>query len=166
MGALSSLVWWKISLHMAGGWVWMVFKILSSPGHSGISQVRAEKLRSEFTYGTKLINLSLGVALGKHFLMASSASLFSPFCILFTFPELYISLEFCWNNQRLGASQDRIFLIVTSSLNIFSLIYLLQPSLIPTHFPNHDWHVYISCGLSWFWSLTGWCFQSGMESCR
>lgn len=144
-----------------------------------ISQVRAEKLRSKFTHGTKLMHLSLGVALGKYFLIASSASLFSPFCILFTFPELCISLEFCWNNQRIGASWARSCFHNSNLLSEYLLserflLYTLQPSLTPTPFLNHDWLRYLPCGLSWLWFLTGWCFQAGhgklwvvfLSSCR
>ena len=32
--ALGSLVWWLASLHIAGGWNWMIFGILFKPGHS------------------------------------------------------------------------------------------------------------------------------------
>ena len=32
--ALGSLVWWMASLHIAGGWNWMIFGILFNPGHS------------------------------------------------------------------------------------------------------------------------------------
>ena len=35
-GALSTLVWWKVSLPMAGGWNEMIFKVLSNPNHSTI----------------------------------------------------------------------------------------------------------------------------------
>lgn len=89
------------------------------------------------------MHLSLGVVLGKYFLIASTASLFSPFCILFTFPELYISLEFCWNNQRIGASRARIYFLSSNLLSEYLLsqrfiLYTLQPSLTPTPFPNHD----------------------------
>jgi len=34
--ALSNLVWWKVSLPMAGGWNWMIFKAPSNPTHSVI----------------------------------------------------------------------------------------------------------------------------------
>lgn len=109
----------------------MVFKILSNPDHSGISQVRAEKLGSKFIYGRKLINLSLGVALGKYFLIASSASLFSPFCILFTFPASH------WNSAVITKGLELlrtgfIFLIVIFSLSIFSL-----KDLFFTHCSHH-----------------------------
>ena len=33
-GALGSLVWWEVSLPMAGGWHWVVFKVPSNPNHS------------------------------------------------------------------------------------------------------------------------------------
>ena len=33
-GALGNLVWWEVSLPMAGGWNWMVFKVPSNPNHS------------------------------------------------------------------------------------------------------------------------------------
>lgn len=33
-GALGSLVWWDVSLPMAGGWDWVVFKVPSNPKHS------------------------------------------------------------------------------------------------------------------------------------
>ena len=35
-GALSNLVWWKVSLLMAGGWNQMIFKVPSNPNHSMI----------------------------------------------------------------------------------------------------------------------------------
>ena len=35
-GALSTLVWWKGSLPMAGGWNEMIFKVPSNPNHSVI----------------------------------------------------------------------------------------------------------------------------------
>jgi len=35
-GALSNLVWGKVSLPMAGGWNYMVFKVPSSSNHSMI----------------------------------------------------------------------------------------------------------------------------------
>ena len=35
-GALSNLVWWKVSLPMAGGWNYMIFKVPSNPNHSMI----------------------------------------------------------------------------------------------------------------------------------
>jgi len=35
-GALSSLVWWKMSLLMAGGWNQMTFQVPSNPYHSVI----------------------------------------------------------------------------------------------------------------------------------
>jgi len=35
-GALSNLVWWKMSLLMAGGWNQMIFKVPSNPHHSRI----------------------------------------------------------------------------------------------------------------------------------
>ena len=35
-GALSNLVWWKMSLPMAWGWNQMSFKVPSSPNHSMI----------------------------------------------------------------------------------------------------------------------------------
>jgi len=34
--ALSHLVWWKVSLLMAGDWNWVVFKVPSTPNHSVI----------------------------------------------------------------------------------------------------------------------------------
>ena len=34
--ALGSLVWWLVTLHVAGGWNWMVSEDLFSPGHSMI----------------------------------------------------------------------------------------------------------------------------------
>jgi len=42
--ALSSLVWWKVSLSMAGGWNWTIYKVPSNPNHSMI-------------YGTSLFEL-------------------------------------------------------------------------------------------------------------
>jgi len=33
-GALSNLGWWKMSLLMAGGWDWMIYKVPSDPNHS------------------------------------------------------------------------------------------------------------------------------------
>jgi len=33
---LSTLVWWKVSLLMAGGWKEMIFKVPSNPKHSMI----------------------------------------------------------------------------------------------------------------------------------
>jgi len=35
-GALSNLVWWKVSLLMAGAWNQMIFKVPSNPNHSMI----------------------------------------------------------------------------------------------------------------------------------
>jgi len=35
-GALSNLVWWKVSLPMAGGWNRMIYKIPSNTNHSMI----------------------------------------------------------------------------------------------------------------------------------
>jgi len=35
-GVLSSLVWWKGSLPMAGGWNMMIYKVPSNPNHSMI----------------------------------------------------------------------------------------------------------------------------------
>ena len=32
--ALGSPVWWLATLHIAGGWNWMVIVVLSNPGHS------------------------------------------------------------------------------------------------------------------------------------
>jgi len=32
-GALSSLVWWKGSLLMAGGWKWVIYKIASNSNY-------------------------------------------------------------------------------------------------------------------------------------
>ena len=32
-GALSNLVWWKVSLPMAGGWNQVIFKVPSNPNH-------------------------------------------------------------------------------------------------------------------------------------
>jgi len=34
--ALGSLVWWLVTLHVAGGWNWMSIVILFNPGHSVI----------------------------------------------------------------------------------------------------------------------------------
>ena len=34
--ALSSLGWWKVSLPMAGGWNWVISKVLSKPNHSKV----------------------------------------------------------------------------------------------------------------------------------
>ena len=34
--ALGNLVWWEVSLPMAGGWNWMSFKVPSNPNHSVI----------------------------------------------------------------------------------------------------------------------------------
>ena len=34
--ALGSLVWWLATLHIAGGWNWMVIVVLFNPGHSTI----------------------------------------------------------------------------------------------------------------------------------
>jgi len=33
-GALSNLVWWKVSLAMVGGWNWMTFEVPCNPNHS------------------------------------------------------------------------------------------------------------------------------------
>jgi len=35
-GALSNLVWWKMSLLVSGGWNQMIFKVPSNPNHSMI----------------------------------------------------------------------------------------------------------------------------------
>ena len=35
-GALGNLVWWEMSLPLASGWVWMIFKVPSNPNHSMI----------------------------------------------------------------------------------------------------------------------------------
>ena len=32
--ALGSLVWWLATLHIAGGWNWMIIVVLFNPGHS------------------------------------------------------------------------------------------------------------------------------------
>jgi len=34
--ALGSLVWWLVTLHIAGGWIWMMIVVLFNPGHSMI----------------------------------------------------------------------------------------------------------------------------------
>ena len=34
--ALSSLVWWLVTLHIAGGWNWMSVVVLFNPDHSMI----------------------------------------------------------------------------------------------------------------------------------
>ena len=34
--ALGSLVWWLVTLHIAGGWNEMIFEVLFNPGHSMI----------------------------------------------------------------------------------------------------------------------------------
>ena len=34
--ALGSLVWWLTTLHVAGGWNWMIIVVLFNPGHSMI----------------------------------------------------------------------------------------------------------------------------------
>jgi len=34
--ALGSLVWWLATLHIAGGWNWMITMVLFNPGHSMI----------------------------------------------------------------------------------------------------------------------------------
>ena len=34
--ALGSLVWWLVTLHIAGGWNWMSTVLLFNPGHSMI----------------------------------------------------------------------------------------------------------------------------------
>ena len=34
--ALGSLVWWLVTLHIAGGWNWMIVVVLFNPGHSMI----------------------------------------------------------------------------------------------------------------------------------
>ena len=31
--ALGSLVWWLATLHIAGGWNWMIIVVLLNPGH-------------------------------------------------------------------------------------------------------------------------------------
>ena len=35
-GTLSTLVWWKVSLPMAGAWNWMIYKVPPNPNHSVI----------------------------------------------------------------------------------------------------------------------------------
>ena len=35
-GALGNLVWWEVSLPMAGGWNWVIFKVPSNTNHSEI----------------------------------------------------------------------------------------------------------------------------------
>ena len=35
-GAVSNLVWWQVSLPMAGGWNWMILKALSNTNHAVI----------------------------------------------------------------------------------------------------------------------------------
>jgi len=32
--AWSTLVWWKMSLSVAGGWIWMLYKVPSNPNCS------------------------------------------------------------------------------------------------------------------------------------
>jgi len=32
--ALGSLGWWLVTLHIAGGWNWMITVVLFNPGHS------------------------------------------------------------------------------------------------------------------------------------
>ena len=34
--ALGSLVWWLLTLHIAGGWTWMIIVVLFNPGCSTI----------------------------------------------------------------------------------------------------------------------------------
>jgi len=34
--ALGSLDWWLATLHIAGGWNWMIIVVLFNPGHSMI----------------------------------------------------------------------------------------------------------------------------------
>ena len=34
--ALGSLVWWLATLHIAGGWNWVIIVVLFNPGHSMI----------------------------------------------------------------------------------------------------------------------------------
>ena len=34
--ALGSLVWWLATLHIAGGWNWMIIVVLFNPGHSAM----------------------------------------------------------------------------------------------------------------------------------
>ena len=34
--ALGSLVWWLVTLHIAGGWNWMSIVVLLNPGHSAM----------------------------------------------------------------------------------------------------------------------------------
>jgi len=41
-GAVSNLVWWKVSLPMAGGWNWKIFKLPSNPNHSMIPLTQTE----------------------------------------------------------------------------------------------------------------------------
>ena len=36
VGSLSTLIWWKGSLPMAGGWNKMIYKVPSNPNHSVI----------------------------------------------------------------------------------------------------------------------------------
>ena len=35
-GTLGNLIWWVATLPMAGGWDWMIFKVLSNLSHSVI----------------------------------------------------------------------------------------------------------------------------------
>ena len=37
--ALGSLVWWLATLHIAGGWNWMIIVVLCNPGHSVILDI-------------------------------------------------------------------------------------------------------------------------------
>jgi len=37
--ALGSLVWWLATLHIAGGWNWMIIVVLFNPGHSMKTEV-------------------------------------------------------------------------------------------------------------------------------
>jgi len=37
--ALGSLVWWLVTLHVVGGWNWMVIVVLFNPGHSMIATI-------------------------------------------------------------------------------------------------------------------------------
>lgn len=44
---LSNLAQWEVSLHMAGSWDWMIFKVHSTPQHSvilGGKQIDTEQL--------------------------------------------------------------------------------------------------------------------------
>ena len=53
-GALGNLVWWEVSLAMAGGWNQMDFKVPSNPNHSVIHLKRVSNVFTK----SKLLNIA------------------------------------------------------------------------------------------------------------